>query len=168
MKHNPKIVAFNESSAFAYHRAMKNRRENNMLDALELMRAAAERSPENPEYSLKLANLYAEIGCFRQSARVLLDRMAAGNAPGDCSFALIFDLLALNGHRLCPRAFPLSARWNERRRIHSGIPSRNAERAAARSPAALLQPPRIPRVLHFRARRERASGGRNRSRAAAV
>ena len=96
MKHNPKIVAVNESSAFAYHRAMKNRRENNMLDALELMRAAAERSPENPEYSLKLANLYAEIGCFRQSARVLLDRMAAGNAPGDCSFALIFDLLALN------------------------------------------------------------------------
>ncbi len=29
MKQNPKVVSFNQSSAYAHHRAMVNRRENN-------------------------------------------------------------------------------------------------------------------------------------------
>ena len=66
MKHNPKVVNFNRSPAFAYHRAMINRRENNPLDALELLRSAAEHSPENAEYRLQLARQYAEIGWYEE------------------------------------------------------------------------------------------------------
>lgn len=145
MKHNPKIVAFNESSAFAYHRAMKNRRENNMLDALELMRAAAERSPEDSEYALKLANLYSEIGCFRQSARILLDQLAAGNACEECWFSLIFDLIAL---RATCSARALS------RYLHQGMTEAEFIQAfhrATQSRPAHTNPPRCSTRHEYRA-----------------
>ena len=75
MKHNPKVVSFNRSSAYAHHRAMVNRRENNPVDALELMRHAVERAPDNREYRLDLAELYCEMGCHRQSSKLLLDML---------------------------------------------------------------------------------------------
>ena len=44
MNYNPKVVSINRSAAYVHHRAMKNRRDNNPVDALELMRHAAERA----------------------------------------------------------------------------------------------------------------------------
>ena len=55
MKHNPKVVSFDRSAAYVHHRAMKNMRNNNPVDALELMRHAVEHSPDNREYLLDLA-----------------------------------------------------------------------------------------------------------------
>ena len=40
---NPKIVSFDRSAAYLHHRAMMNRRENRVVDALELLRQAVER-----------------------------------------------------------------------------------------------------------------------------
>ena len=62
MKTNPKVVSFERSAAYVHHRAMKNRRDNNLVDALELMRHAVEQSPENDDYLLDLAELYCEMG----------------------------------------------------------------------------------------------------------
>ena len=49
MSNNPKLVNFARSPAYMHHRAMLNRRDNNVVDALELMRRAVEESPENRE-----------------------------------------------------------------------------------------------------------------------
>ena len=95
MKHNPKVVNFNRSSAFAYHRAMINRRENNPLDALELLRSAAEHSPENAEYRLQLARQYAEIGWYEESCRLVLDVLSEADAPADAYLLLADSLISI-------------------------------------------------------------------------
>ena len=80
MTKNPKVVSFKRSPAYVHHRAMLNRRDNNIVDALELMRRAVEQSSENREYRLDLAELYCEMGCHEQSTRLLLDMLAEGDA----------------------------------------------------------------------------------------
>ena len=95
MKHNPKVVNFNRSPAFAYHRAMINRRENNPLDALELLRSAAEHSPENAEYRLQLARQYAEIGWYEESCRLALDVLSEADAPADAYLLLADSLISI-------------------------------------------------------------------------
>lgn len=96
MSYNPKVVSFDRSSAYVHHRAMINRRENNPMDALELMRGAVERAPENQEYMLDLAELYCEMGLHEQSSRLLLDMLAKGGAPAECYYGLALNQLGMN------------------------------------------------------------------------
>ena len=96
MKNNINVVAFKRSSAYVHHRAMMNRRENNIVDALELMRRAVEAAPENREYRLDLAELYCEMGCHEQSTRLLLDMLAEGDGPTECYYGLALNQLGMN------------------------------------------------------------------------
>ena len=96
MNKNLKIVAFKRSSAYVHHRAMMNRRENNIVDALELMRRAVEAAPENREYRLDLAELYCEMGCHEQSTRLLLDMLAEDDGPSECYYGLALNQLGMN------------------------------------------------------------------------
>ena len=96
MKFNPKIVPFDRSAAYMHHRAMKNRRDNNLVDALELLRRAVERSPENREYRLDMAEIYCEMGCHEQSNRLLLDMLAEEDAPAECYYGLALNMLGMN------------------------------------------------------------------------
>lgn len=96
MAKNPKVVSFKRSPAYAHHRAMLNRQDNNIMDALELMRSAVEQSPDNPEYRLDLAELYCEMGCHEQSARLLLDMLAEDNGPAECYYGLALNQLYMN------------------------------------------------------------------------
>ena len=96
MAKNPKVVSFKRSPAYAHHRAMLNRQDNNIMDALELMRSAVEQSPDNPEYRLDLAELYCEMGCHEQSARLLLDMLAEENGPAECYYGLALNQLYMN------------------------------------------------------------------------
>lgn len=96
MSYNPKVVSFDRSSAYVHHRAMVNRRENNPIDALELMRHAVEHSPDNREYRLDLAELYCEMGCYEQSNSLLLDMLADENAPSECFYGLALNQLSMN------------------------------------------------------------------------
>ena len=96
MSKNPKVVSFERSPAYVHHRAMMNRRDNNLVDAVELMRRAVEESPENSEYKLDLAELYCEIGCHAQSSRVLLDMLAGENPPSECYYGLALNQLGMN------------------------------------------------------------------------
>lgn len=96
MNFDPKVVPFDRSAAYMYHRAMKNRRDNNHIDALELLRRAVERSPENLEYRLDLAEMYSEMGCHEQSNRLLLDMLSRGDAPDACYYGLAMNMLAMN------------------------------------------------------------------------
>ena len=96
MSNNPKLVSFRRSPAYVHHRAMLNRRENNIVDALELMRRAVEESPDNREYRLDLAELYCEMGCHSQSSRLLLDILAEGDGPSECYYGLALNQLGMN------------------------------------------------------------------------
>lgn len=124
MNYNPKVVSFDRSSAYVHHRAMINRRENNPVDALELMRHAVERSPENQEYRLDLAELYCEMGCHEQSSRLLLDMLAGSDAPAECYYGLALNQLSMNdlegaqhSLRMYRRADPNGAHVQEVRRL---------------------------------------------------
>lgn len=96
MTFDPKVVPFDRSAAYVHHRAMKNRRDNNPVDALELLRRAVENAPENVEYKLDLAEMYCEMGCHAQSNRLLLDLLAQENAPSECYYGLALNMLAMN------------------------------------------------------------------------
>ena len=96
MSRNPKLVSFQRSPAYVHHRAMLNRRDNNIVDALELMRRAVEESPDNREYRLDLAELYCEMGCHNQSSRLLLDMLAEEDCPSECYYGLALNQLGMN------------------------------------------------------------------------
>ena len=96
MRNNLKVVSFKRTPAYVHHRAMMNRRDNNIVDALELMRRVVEQSPENREYRLDLAELYCEMGCHAQSTRLLLDMLAEEDGPSECYYGLALNQLAMN------------------------------------------------------------------------
>lgn len=110
MSYNPKVVSISRSAAYVHHRAMKNRRDNNPVDALELLRQAVEQSPENREYKLDLAELYCEMGCHEQSNRILLDLLAEENAPAECYYGLALNRLGRNEMDAARRALTLYRR----------------------------------------------------------
>lgn len=107
MKHNPKVVPFNRSAAYVHHRALKNMRDNNPVDALELMRHAVEHSPDNQEYLLDLAEMYCEMGCHEQSNRILLDMIAGKDAPAECYYGLALNQFGRNEMESARRALEL-------------------------------------------------------------
>ena len=96
MKDNSRVVNFERSSSYMHHRAMLNRRDNRVVDALELLRQAVERAPENREYRLDLAELYCEMGYHELSTRLLLDMLAEDDGPAECYYGLALNQLGMN------------------------------------------------------------------------
>ncbi len=96
MKNNSRVVSFERSSSYMHHRAMMNRRDNRVVDALELLRQAVERAPENREYRLDLAELYCEMGYHERSSRLLLDMLAEKDGPAECYYGLALNQLGMN------------------------------------------------------------------------
>ena len=110
MKRDPKVVPITRNAAYVHHRAMKNMRDNNPVDALELMRTAVEQSPDNREYRLDLAEIYCEMGCHEQSNRILLDMIADGGAPAECYYGLALNQLGRNELESAGRALMIYRR----------------------------------------------------------
>jgi tetratricopeptide (TPR) repeat protein len=96
MSFDPKIVPFDRGADFVHQRALKNRRDNNVIDALELMRKAVEVSPENEGYKMDLAELLTELGCLTQSNQVLLDMLTKGERKDECLYSLAINQLNMN------------------------------------------------------------------------
>lgn len=107
MSYNPKIVSFERNAAYLHTRGMKNLRENKLLDALELMRAAVSQEPENARYRLDLADLYCRLGYHELSRRIILDLMSEGGEVGECSFYLALNRLACQDMEGAKRALEL-------------------------------------------------------------
>ncbi len=126
MDKNLKVIAFKRSSAYVHHRAMMNRRENNIVDALELLRRAVEAAPDNREYRLDLAELYCEMGCHEQSTRLLLDMLAEGDGPTECYYGLALNQLGMNDLNGARRSLSLY-----RRRDPEGAHLEDVRRLAA-------------------------------------
>ncbi len=96
MNFNPKVVPFERGADFIHQRALKNLRDNNMVEALELMRSAVEHSPENDDYRLELAQLLCDAGCPTSSNRLLLDMLARNANSDECLYGLAINQLNMN------------------------------------------------------------------------
>ena len=96
MNLNPKVVPFERGADFIHQRAMKNLRDNNIVEALELMRSAVERSPENDDYRLELAQLLCDAGCPLSSNRLLLDMLSRDSNTDECLYGLAINQLNMN------------------------------------------------------------------------
>lgn len=96
MSLNPKVVPFDRGADFVHQRAKKNQRENNLVEALELMRNAVSQSPDNESYALDLAELLSETGCRARANRLLLDMLVGGKDPDRCLYALAVNMLGSN------------------------------------------------------------------------
>ncbi len=91
-----KVVPFTRSAAYLYQRAVINRREGHLLDALELTRRALEKDPGNVDYELDLAQVLCELGCYVQSNRILTRMLAEDNTLTECYFGLASNFYGMN------------------------------------------------------------------------
>ena len=91
-----KVVPFSRSAAYLYQRAVKNRREGHLLDALELTRRALEKDPENVDYELDLAQVLCDLGCYVQSNRILTRMLAQDATLSECYFGLACNFYGMN------------------------------------------------------------------------
>ena len=91
-----KVVPFSRSAAYLYQRAVINRREGHLLDALELNRRALEKDPGNVDYELDLAQVLCELGCYVQSNRILVRMLAQDETLTECYFGLASNFYGMN------------------------------------------------------------------------
>ena len=87
-KFDSKVVSFQRNADYLRQRALKSRREGKNADALELMRQAALREPDNAAYALELANMYSEMGLYEQADRRLTRALTSGKAPDECLYLM--------------------------------------------------------------------------------
>lgn len=91
-----KVVPFSRSAAYLYQRAVKNRREGHLTDALELTRRALEKDPGNVDYELDLAQVLCELECFVQSNRILVRMLAEDSSLTECYFGMACNFYGMN------------------------------------------------------------------------
>lgn len=120
-KFDSKVVSFERNADYLRQRALKNRREGKNADALELMRQAALREPDNAGFALELADMYTEMGLYEQANRGLLRALISGKAPKEC--------LYLMGNSLYNRGETSRAERVLRAYLESGAEGRYAEEA---------------------------------------
>ncbi len=87
-----KVVPFRRNASYLHQRALKNKRDGSRLDALELLRQALGREPNNTTYALDMAQLCSEMGLFEQSNRLLMRAMTNGDASPECLYGMALNL----------------------------------------------------------------------------
>ncbi len=83
-----KVVPFARSASFLHARAMKQKRAGNSLDALELLRRAAEAAPDGEGYWMDMAAVYADMRCFWDSRRMVLAQLFHRPELDECFYWL--------------------------------------------------------------------------------
>ena len=91
-----KVVPFTRSADYLHQRAIINRREGHMLDALELTRRALEKDPENIDYELDLAQVLCELGLYVESNRILTRMLARDQTLSECYFGMANNFYGMN------------------------------------------------------------------------
>ena len=86
MSEKPNVVPFERDADFLRQRALKNQKDNHLIDALELMRKAVEAQPDNDEYRMELAQLLTEVGCPERSNREWLTLIYDPDNRGRCFY----------------------------------------------------------------------------------
>lgn len=94
MSEKPNVVPFERDADFLRQRALKNQKDNHLIDALELMRKAVEAQPDNDEYRMELAQLLTEVGCPERSNREWLTLIYDPDNRGRCFYGMAMNQLA--------------------------------------------------------------------------
>ena len=87
-----KVVSFDRNAKYLHERALKNKRAGRDADALELMRRAVESEPENDDYKLELAGMYAQMGLFEQTSRITQKILVSGEKKQECLYPMALGL----------------------------------------------------------------------------
>ncbi|MEG0766942.1 MAG: tetratricopeptide repeat protein, partial [Clostridia bacterium] len=95
------VVPFARSTAYWHQRGLAQKRNQQPLDALELLRRAAQQDPHHEELLLDLAETYAEMHCYEQSNRILFQILAQHQCNPECYFGLGCNFFSL-------RIYPLA------------------------------------------------------------
>ena len=83
-----KVVSFERKASFLHERALKNKKNGRETDALELMRQAARKEPDNVRYQLDLAILLSEMGLYEQASMAIEKVLLLGKLPSECLYAM--------------------------------------------------------------------------------
>ncbi len=83
-----KVVSFERKASFLHERALKNKKSGREADALELMRQAVRKEPENTRYQLDLAMLLSEMGLFELASMAIEKVLISGSMPAECLYAM--------------------------------------------------------------------------------
>ncbi|MBQ9942221.1 MAG: hypothetical protein IJP03_04345, partial [Christensenellaceae bacterium] len=75
VKKGGRVLSFDRDGEFYYSKYEKLADRGNMIDALVALRAAAEKQPDEVEFSLELAELYTEMCFFEESIFLLFELM---------------------------------------------------------------------------------------------
>lgn len=90
-----KVVPFEQDGSFFYRKAKKHIENNNYINALSYYRKALEKDPDNLDYSLELAEIFAEMGYFYESNLILFSILQKDPSHTDCYFAMGCNFLGL-------------------------------------------------------------------------
>lgn len=127
MSLNPKVVPFERGADFIRQRAMKNFRDNNIIEALELMRKAVETSPDNDDYRLELAQLMCDAGCPYSSNQLLLDMLSRGVNEDECLYGLAINQLNLNSPETARRLLSMCTSATENSELRAQVEQLTSE-----------------------------------------
>jgi len=90
-----KVVPFEQDGSFFYRKARKYIENNNYIYALNYYRKAVEKDPDNLEYSLDLAEVFAEMGYYHESNLILFSILQKDSSRVSCYFSIGCNFLGL-------------------------------------------------------------------------
>ena len=90
-----KVIPFEQDGTFFHRKARKYIENNNYINALSYYRRAIEKDPDNHEYSMDLAEVFAEMSYFHESNLILFIALQKNPAYTDCYFAIGCNYLGL-------------------------------------------------------------------------
>ncbi len=105
MSARPRILPFDQPGTFHYRRAQKRLDQQRYLDALQSLRSAVQKDPDNPEYQLDLAEIFTEMCCFDESNQVLFALMRSPQSVSECYFGLGCNFMGLQDFEKARESF---------------------------------------------------------------
>jgi tetratricopeptide (TPR) repeat protein len=99
------VLPFEQTGAFFHKRAVMKADRHSYLDAVGFLRKALEREPDNSEYLLDLADVYARMSCYDESNRVLVSAVRTRQATPECFFGMGCNFYALRQYGHAREAF---------------------------------------------------------------
>lgn len=100
-----RIVSFERDADFYHERALQVLEEENFVRGADLMRRALYKDPQNDDYRLDLADVYARMGLFERSNIQLYRILAKPNPDPEAYFGLGCNDMALFDYESAYRAF---------------------------------------------------------------
>ena len=89
-------MPFERDGGFFHKRAVIKADKQSYLDAVGLLRRALELEPNNSEYMLDLADVFARMSCYDESNQVLVSIVRLGEATAECFFGMGCNYYAMD------------------------------------------------------------------------